>query len=217
VGIGTTTPRPSAELNVYSDNATAGHSAIYGETNNGDTAGVSGVNWAAKTAGFLGGQALSVPAGVYGGYYNVDGTVRNWGAMGGATSAGYFYGNVIVDSGRVGIGTGASPNSPLQVAGPVSTAFKSITLDGTPADYTLTADDSVIAVTSEGIPRTVYLPDAGTCTGRQYTIKSMSSMDVHVDGEDSIDGGDTFTLSSIYDYVIVVSDGTNWLIVGQNP
>lgn len=132
--------------------------------------------------------------------------------------AGYFEGNVYA-SGKVGIGA-TLPNSRLQVAGSLATAFQSIVLNGTPADYTMTVNDSVVVVTASGADRTVYLPDAALITGRQYTIKRANAdgppdyrVIVDGDGGDLIDGAASYALDNQYDAITVVSDGTNWWII----
>ncbi len=155
--------------------------------------------------------------GVYGWapYMGVYGEADTYGVYGNAatgTHAGYFQGNVYA-SGNVGIGT-ETPNSKLQVAGPIATAYTSVTT----STYTAGDSDSVIVVNAPGAA-TITLPTAAGCIGRVYTVKNLSSNDVDVVGSSSepIDGQTAgYRLYERWDYVTVVSDGsTGWLIVAE--
>lgn len=77
-------------------------------------------------------------------------------------------------------------------------------------DATLTASDELI-IASGTI--TVTLPDVSSSEGKMFTIKNVGVGTVTVSG--TIDGSDPHLLSSQYDFVIVVSDGTEWFIIGE--
>ena len=64
----------------------------------------------------------------------------------------------------------------------------------------------------------ITLPTAVGAIGRTYTIKRTGSSNVIIDGDGSqtIDGETTYILTAQYKYVKVVSDGTNWIIIGNN-
>ncbi|CAN5255462.1 hypothetical protein BH11BAC5_BH11BAC5_20280 [soil metagenome] len=119
-------------------------------------------------------------------------------------------------SGNMGVGT-STPNSPLQVNGAVATAVASIS-----ANATLSAANSLVLVTTgNGSDKTITLPDASSCTGRVYSIKKIDSgsKKVIVDGNGSqtIDGATTYTLlSSKWKYLMIQSDGSNWMIISNN-
>lgn len=110
----------------------------------------------------------------------------------------------------IGIGT-ASPNSTLHANGSFSTAFATKGIN-----YTLTLTDNCVVATTAGI--TITLPSAAMITGRNYTIKNTStgSVTVVTTGGQYIDGLTTYTLSAQYNYVTVISNGSKWLIIGQN-
>jgi hypothetical protein len=115
-------------------------------------------------------------------------------------------------AGNVGIGTTA-PNSALQVAGPIATSYNSPT-----ASYSVAATDSVVYVTPTSAA-TVTLPTAVGISGRQYTIKNGSTYVVTLatTSGQTIDGSATYALSSQYQYLVLVSDGANWGIIGSGP
>ncbi len=116
----------------------------------------------------------------------------------------------IYSQAQIGIGT-TSPNSTLDVRGSLSgnyRAFSSSTTAGT--DYTL-----VFTGTSAA---TLTLPDASTISGRIYWIKNASSnvstLTIATTSSQTIDGVTTQSLSNTNQTMTVISDGSNWSIVG---
>jgi hypothetical protein len=83
-----------------------------------------------------------------------------------------------------------------------------------------TAHDIFIAVDASSASVTITLPTALGIEGREYTIKkagrSRNAVIVDGNGSETIDGAATYRLPAPWKYVTVVSDGTNWLIVGNN-
>ena len=85
--------------------------------------------------------------------------------------------------------------------------------------YTVVSTDHIILGDASGGAFTITLPAAADHTGREFTVKKIdgSANAVTVDGNSSetIDGAATYALSSQYSSVTVVSDGSNWYIVGK--
>jgi hypothetical protein len=84
-----------------------------------------------------------------------------------------------------------------------------------------TGDEQVIPVDATSGAITVTLPPANTSgRGRAFIIKKIdnSANAVTIDGDtsDTIDGAANYSLATQWKYVKVVSDGTNWLIIGNN-
>lgn len=68
---------------------------------------------------------------------------------------------------------------------------------------------------------TVTLPPVDGRSGRQYFVKktddSANAVTLDGNGNETIDGAATFALSAQYDYVHIVCDGTQWLILSKTP
>ncbi|GIX04970.1 MAG: hypothetical protein KatS3mg114_0839 [Planctomycetaceae bacterium] len=123
-------------------------------------------------------------------------------------------GDIVVEpdgTGKVGIGA-ASPNTLLEVAGPIATAVATKT-----TNYSVTSTDSVLLCDATSGALTVTLPTAAGITGRQYSIKRISSgantVTVAAQSGQTIDGTATRVLGTQYETVTVVSDGSNWWVV----
>ena len=107
-------------------------------------------------------------------------------------------------SGNVGIGT-ATPTSTLEVNG--SRADKTDVI-ATPTTLGITHN---IVIVSNG--STITLPTAASITGRQYNIIRSGTSDVLIstNGAETISGDSELNLTSQWDSVVMVSDGTNWV------
>jgi len=116
---------------------------------------------------------------------------------------------------QVGIGT-ASPNSTLDVRGSMSTAYRSFT-SATPAAST----DNTLAFTGTSAT-TLTLPDATTCSGRQYWIKNASAtspapvLTIATTSSQTIDGNTTWILDETNEIIRIVSNGANWYVLNQD-
>lgn len=82
-------------------------------------------------------------------------------------------------------------------------------------NYQATDLDSIILADASGGIFNVTLPDATTVNGKVITVKRISaSNNVTVVG--TIDGVSNYTLNSDNKYVKVVSNGTDWHVIGNN-
>jgi len=114
----------------------------------------------------------------------------------------------ITHTGNVGIGTTA-PSSKLHCYGSFATRVHTVT-----SNTTLGADHHVVLVNASDGSRTITLPDATTCAGRQYIIKKIDSssntVTVSPQSGQTIDGQSSVNITAQYGIVRVVSDGSNW-------
>jgi hypothetical protein len=84
------------------------------------------------------------------------------------------------------------------------------------AAYTLTATDDIVSVTGT---TTITLPTAVGIAGRKYTVKNIdaaTTVTVSANGAETIDGAPAKFLALQYQYLTILSDGANWLIVANN-
>jgi hypothetical protein len=154
------------------------------------------------------------------GYSNTSGTDN---IFIGKSSAGFSAtssNQIVIGTTAVGLGSnttiiGNSSTTSAELKGTLKSNGQILALTTKSANYTLTASDEIITVTAGA---TIMLPSAVGAIGRTYTIKRTGSSDVIIDGDGSqtIDGAATYALSAQYKYVKVVSDGANWIIVGNN-
>ncbi len=144
------------------------------------------------------------------GYNSADnyGALWIWG-----DSAEYGRGLVVADGGKIGIWT-TTPNSYFQVAGAIATTVTTKTVS-----YTATISDSVLLGDASGGAFTFTLPTAVGIAGREYVFKKIDSsanaVTIDGDGTETIDGATTYDLTSQYQFIRIVSDGANWLIIGS--
>jgi hypothetical protein len=125
-------------------------------------------------------------------------------------------------SGNVGVGT-TSPNSTLQVAGPIATSIRTIT-----ASATVAAADSTVLIDGSSGSVVVTLPAASGIAGRTYTLKRLdqptwtitatastpSTTVTIVPPSGLIEGQSTIYLPNQYSYIQVTSNGTTWYLTG---
>jgi len=116
---------------------------------------------------------------------------------------------------RLGIASGAAPNSTLQVGGSISLGVVTKS-----ANYTASVSDHTILCNNTSGSITISLPPAAGASGRVYVIKKISGIlnNVVIDGNlsETIDGATTATLSIQYNSVMIQSDGSNWFILSNN-
>ncbi len=111
---------------------------------------------------------------------------------------------------QVGIGT-TSPLSTLDVRGSASFNVVSKT-----SAYTLSISDNTV-VFNGSAATTFTLPSATACTGREYWIKNSSTytLTIATSSSQTIDGNSTWAMSNQYEAVMLMSDGTNWIVKQQ--
>jgi prefoldin subunit 5 len=119
-----------------------------------------------------------------------------------------------ISTGNVGIRTTA-PNSALHVNGSFA-----VPITTTTSNYTLSSNDySVLANASSGAI-TITLPTASGIAGRIYVIKKIDSsanaVTITPNTGQTIDGANSYALSTQYKYVVLQSTGSNWVIIGNN-
>ena len=91
------------------------------------------------------------------------------------------------------------------------------TISGHNASYTLADTDYTVVLNASSL--TATLPSAAShAKGREYIIKNIfsGSATVATTSSQTIDGSTTYSLAAQYKYVHVQSDGTNWVIIGNN-
>ena len=105
------------------------------------------------------------------------------------------------DTKAVYISDGAQQISVLS-NGPYTTTAIDLTLDATHHFVTVTAAS-----------KTITLPAAASCVGREYVIKTTATSTViDADAAELIDGSATLTIYQ-YEAAQIISDGTGWHIV----
>ncbi len=84
--------------------------------------------------------------------------------------------------------------------------------------YTMTENDCIVGVSAAAAARTITLPAAASHTGRVFSVLvTDSTNDVTVDGNGSetIGGSATQVLTAVSDFIVIISDGTNWQIIAS--
>lgn len=89
-------------------------------------------------------------------------------------------------------------------------------ITSTATGLTLSGVHDTLVLTASG--QTATLPTAVGILGRVYSVKLTASGTgtVATTSSQTIDGSTTYSLSAQYKYVTVQSDGSNWVIIGQN-
>lgn len=83
------------------------------------------------------------------------------------------------------------------------------------ANYTMTASDTAISVDTTSGAVTITLPASGVATGKTFHIKKIAgSASVTLSpASGTIDGSSTFAFSTTNQNVLVLFNGTNYLII----
>jgi hypothetical protein len=85
------------------------------------------------------------------------------------------------------------------------------------ADTTLTASHYCVDVNATAAARTITLPTAVGCAGREYIVckldASGNAVTVEGDGAETVNGAANFPLAAQYDTVAVMSTGAEWRVI----
>lgn len=85
------------------------------------------------------------------------------------------------------------------------------------ADYTAKISDDILTVDTTAGNKTVTLPAAATCTGKVLTIKKLvtaNTLTIDGNASETIDSVTTKVMSLASSSVSIMSDGSNWHVVG---
>lgn len=114
---------------------------------------------------------------------------------------------------QIGVGT-TTPNSTLDVRGSLSTGYRAFSASTSAA----TADNMLVFTGTSAA--TLTLPDATTCAGRTYWIKSTSSnasvLTVGTTASQTIDGAASWTLPQTNKAIALISNGANWVVTTES-
>jgi len=118
--------------------------------------------------------------------------------------------NSLIVNDKVGIGA-TTPNSKLHCWGSFATIVHTFSVN-----TALGANHHIVLVDASVDAITIELPDAATCTGRQYIIKKIDSssnaVTISAQSGQTIDGQSSMSITTQYGIVRVVSDGSNWYV-----
>lgn len=116
---------------------------------------------------------------------------------------------------QVGIGT-ASPNSTLDVRGSMSAGYRAFSANTSAG----TTDNTLVFTGTSNT--SISLPDATSCSGRQYWIKNASpsatapTLTVSTTASQTIDGNANWILDETGEAIRIVSNGANWYVLNQD-
>ena len=86
------------------------------------------------------------------------------------------------------------------------------------ADYTITMNDSILLCDSTGGDITITLLPAAKLIYKKITVKktvAANNVIIDGDGSETIDGAATKTISNQWESLTIISDGSNWYIIGE--
>lgn len=115
---------------------------------------------------------------------------------------------------QVGIGT-TTPLSTFEVNGSMGQTITTVS-----SDLTLDASHNVIVCTNGSVAKTITLPSAIGIKGRVYTIKrsdtNTANITIATSLSQKIDDELTFLLTQSNQYITLISDGSDWKIIGTS-
>ena len=213
--------------NTGDGNIGIGGGALYGNTTGSNNVGIGGSAMGHKTTG-----SNNVAVGVLAGEKIADGTTSNSNSDNSVFLGFQSYPKAVSQTNQIVIGYNAIGNgSNTTVIGNTSTTSAEIkgalktngqlsTISTKTANYTILSADEIILANASSAAFTVTLPTAVGVSGQTYTIKRTNlvanAVTVATTSSQTIDGSPTYILSAQYKYLKVVSDGSDWVIVGNN-
>lgn len=171
-------------------------------------AAVAGIALSAPSAGFANTANYSLDAdqldGQHGSYYlnasNINAGVLSSSYLPVEAITNNYSGDVSIN-GNVNLNGAISEKMAIQQVG----------------NFTIAATDRVVVVSASA---TVSLPSAAVSVGRKLLIKNMtpdnSLVTLAVSGAETIDGWLAYTLYLKKEFVEIMSDGSNWVVIGRN-
>lgn len=88
------------------------------------------------------------------------------------------------------------------------------TISSTTTNVTLDATYGILLVDASSGNKTITVPTASTFTNRRFIVKKIDSSANTVtltrSASNTIDGGNTYVLTTQWQFTTIVSDGTNW-------
>ena len=132
---------------------------------------------------------------------------------------------IVIGSSATGLGNnstvlGNSSTTKAQIFGTLQTQGNKLSIVAKTGAYTILTSDQIVTGDATSSAFTITLPTAASKEGQTFTIKKMdgsaNAVTVATTSFQTIDGSTTFILGAIYKFVSVVSDGSNWIIVGGN-
>jgi len=111
-------------------------------------------------------------------------------------------------------------NSAQDLRNVVVSAMGSRRVDTITADTTITTDHDIVLINAVSANVSAALAAASGLEHKIYTFKRVDSSSntaaVTPNGSDTIDGSSPFDLSSQYQFITIVSNGTNWYIIAKS-
>jgi hypothetical protein len=182
-------------------------SGIYGLHN-----GSSGTGYAVY------GTATGATTTNYGGYFTASGATTNYGTRGAAIDA-----SATTNYGGYFTALSGTNNYAVYVAGlGAFTGGINMKSNNKTADYTATALDYLITCNATSGNITITLPAAAgsDMTGRTYLVKKTdatgNTVTIDANSSETIDGATTYVMSTQWKYVTIMSNGSEWFIIGNN-
>lgn len=120
---------------------------------------------------------------------------------------------------KVGINDN-TPDYTLDVNGNFQSKGNLVALTAKTSAYTITGTDDVITGDATGAAFNVTLPTAVGRNGQTYTIKKIdasgNAVTINTTSSQNIDASTTYSLALQWEYVTVISNNTQWLIIANN-